>query len=61
VVHTIGWGQGQYEVLKDNDGGRILKGIISPDILARDTSSKSYSNKLKTYSGSYVAGFGSIK
>ena len=53
--------QGQYEVLKDNDGGKILKGIISRDILASDTSFKWCANNLKTYSGSYAASFGKHK
>ena len=61
VFHTLGFAQGQYEVLKDNDGGKILKGIISRDILARDTSFKWYANNLKTYSGSYAASFGKHK
>jgi hypothetical protein len=61
VFHTLGFAQAQYEVLKDNDGGKILKGIISRDILARDTSFKWYANNLKTYSGSYAANFGKHK
>jgi hypothetical protein len=43
-----GFTQTQYEVLKDYvDGGKILKGIISKDILASDTSFKWYSQKMK--------------
>lgn len=61
VFHTLGFAQGQYEVLKDNDGGKILKGIISRDILARDTSFKWYAKNLKAYSGSYAANFGKHK
>lgn len=60
-VHVIGFGQGQYEDFKENDGGKILKGIISRDILARDTSFKWYANNLKTYTGSYAASFGKYK
>lgn len=61
AVHTMGFAQGQYEVLKDNDGGKILKGIISRDILTRDTSFKWYAQNLKAYSGSYAANFGKHK
>ena len=51
AFHTEGFAQGQYEVLKDNDGGKILKGIISRDILARDTSFKWYAQNAKAYAG----------
>ena len=61
AFHNPGFGQGQYEALKDNDGGKILKGIISRDILAHDTSFKWYANNLKAYSGSYAANFGKQK
>ncbi len=39
--------QGQYEVTKDNDGGKILKGIISRDLLEKDSSFKWYPESLK--------------
>lgn len=58
TFHVTGMAQGQYEVLKDNDGGKILKGIISREILSSDTSFKWYANNLKSYSGSYAASFG---
>lgn len=61
AVRTAGFAQGQYEVLKDNDGGKILKGIISRDILARDTSFNWYTQNLKAYNGSYAANFGKHK
>lgn len=61
LLYAIGFAQGQYEVLKDNDGGKILKGIISRDILAGDTSFKWYTKNLKAYTGSYAAGFGKNK
>ena len=48
-VATIGFSQTQYEVLKDNNGGKILKGIISRDILANDSSFKWYTQNLKPY------------
>jgi thiol-disulfide isomerase/thioredoxin len=51
AFHASVFAQGQYEVLRDNDGGKILKGIISRDILARDTSFKWYAQNLKTYTG----------
>jgi thiol-disulfide isomerase/thioredoxin len=45
--------QTQYEVLKDYvDGGKILKGVVSKDILASDTSFKWYSQNLKPFTGS---------
>jgi thiol-disulfide isomerase/thioredoxin len=46
---NTGFTQSQYEVLKDNDGGKILKGIISRDILANDSSFKWYAQNLKPY------------
>jgi len=50
---SVGFAQSQYEVLKDYvDGGKILKGVISKDILASDSSFKWYSQNLKPYSGS---------
>jgi thiol-disulfide isomerase/thioredoxin len=61
AVRTIGLAQGQYEVLKDNDGEKILKGIISRDILASDNSFKWYAQNLKAYSGTYAANFGKHK
>jgi thiol-disulfide isomerase/thioredoxin len=51
AFYAYGFAQGQYEVLKDNDGGKILKGIISRDILAGDTSFKWYKQNLKIYTG----------
>src|SRR5436190_5674717 len=51
VIHVSVLAQSQYEVLKDNDGGKILKGIISRDILAKDTSFKWYAQNLKSYTG----------
>jgi len=51
AIHVSGLAQIQYEVLKDNDGGKIMKGIISRDILARDTSFKWYAQNQKPYAG----------
>jgi thiol-disulfide isomerase/thioredoxin len=42
--------QNQYEVLPDNNGGKILKGIISRQLLENDTSFKWYATNLKGYS-----------
>ena len=46
---NIGLTQSQYEVLKDSIGGKILKGIISRDILTNDSSFKWYAQNLKPY------------
>ncbi|MGZ8509254.1 MAG: thioredoxin family protein [Chitinophagaceae bacterium] len=47
-----GFTQTQYEVLKDYvEGGKILKGVISKDILASDTSFKWYLQNRKPYTG----------
>ena len=44
-----GFTQTQYEVLKDHDGSKILKGIISRDILSVDSSFKWYTQNWKSY------------
>ncbi|MGZ8517507.1 MAG: thioredoxin family protein [Chitinophagaceae bacterium] len=47
-----GFTQTQYEVLTDYvEGGKILKGVISKDILASDTSFKWYLQNRKPYTG----------
>ena len=46
---SIGFTQTQYEVIKDYNGEKILKGIISRDILANDSSFKWYKQNLKSY------------
>lgn len=49
-ISTISRAQTQYEVLKDwVDGGKILKGIISRDVLTNDSSFKWYAQNLKPY------------
>jgi hypothetical protein len=50
-IQFTGFAQGQYEVLKDQNGDRILKGIISRDILNKDTSCKWFTQNQKPYSG----------
>jgi thiol-disulfide isomerase/thioredoxin len=42
--------QSQYEVSPDKNGGKILKGIISQEILLSDTSFRWYADNLKGYS-----------
>jgi thiol-disulfide isomerase/thioredoxin len=42
-------GQNQYETLPDKDEGKIFKGIISRELLERDTSFKWYAENLKGY------------
>ena len=50
LLSMVSFAQNQYEVLKDYvDGGKILKGIISKDILTGDTSFKWYAQNLKPY------------
>jgi hypothetical protein len=41
--------QSQYEILPDKDGGRTLKGIISRDILEKDTSFKWFIDNQKGF------------
>jgi len=50
VASVPAFPQNQYEVLPDNDGSKILKGIISRELLENDTSFKWYANNLKGYS-----------
>lgn len=42
--------QNQYEVIPDKDGGKILKGIISREVLEKDSSFQWYTNGLRGYS-----------
>lgn len=41
--------QNQFEVLKDNDGTKMLKGLISVDILEKDTAFSWYATGKKFY------------
>lgn len=41
--------QSQFEVLPDKDGGKILKGIISPNILEKDPAFKWFVDSLKDF------------
>jgi hypothetical protein len=49
LVIVTTFAQAQYEVIKDHNGEKILKGIISRDILANDSSFKWYKQNLKSY------------
>ncbi len=51
ATQVTGFTQGQYEVLTDHHGDRILKGFISRDILSQDTSFKWYTQNQKAYDG----------
>jgi len=41
--------QSQYEVTPDSDGGKIFKGIISGELLEKDSTFKWYENSLRGY------------
>jgi thiol-disulfide isomerase/thioredoxin len=41
--------QTQFEVLPDNDGSKIFKGLITRDLLEKDTAFKWYAENLKGY------------
>lgn len=43
------FGQVQYEVIKENDGNKILKGVISRELIASDPDFKWYAQNLKPY------------
>lgn len=49
AITATGFTQTQYEVIKDHNGEKILKGIISRDILVNDSSFKWYKQNLKSY------------
>lgn len=49
LVGAIAFGQTQYEVLKDHDGSKILKGIISRETLSGDSAFKWLSLNMKPY------------
>ena len=46
------YSQSQYEVIKDNDGSKILKGIISRDLIDTDPAFKWYNQNFKSYDAS---------
>jgi thiol-disulfide isomerase/thioredoxin len=43
------YSQNQFETSKDHDGGKIFKGLISRDILEKDTSFKWYAENRKAF------------
>jgi len=49
AITATAFSQLQYETIKDYNGEKILKGIISRDILANDSSFKWYRANLKAY------------
>jgi len=49
AITSAGFTRTQYEVTKDHNGEKILKGIISRDILANDSSFKWYKQNLRSY------------
>ena len=52
VAALPAFSQSQFEVLPDRDGSKILKGIISRDLLQKDTSFKWYAQGLVAYTPS---------
>lgn len=49
ALTATSFAQTQYEVLKDYNGSKILKGIISRDIITSDSSFKWYKQNLQPY------------
>lgn len=43
------YSQNQFEISKDHDGGKIFKGLISRDVLEKDTSFKWYAENRKGF------------
>ncbi len=61
IVAIPAFAQSQYEILPDPTDGKILKGIISREILEKDSSFKWYANNLKGYKPNEAALSGLIK
>ena len=61
LLQLNAFSQNQYEILKDYDGSKILKGVISRDIIAGDSSFKWYQQNLKPYGGKDAATFAKYK
>jgi hypothetical protein len=62
IIAANAHSQTPYEVLKDNvTGGRILKGLISRDIIARDSSVSWYKANAKPYTGKDAGTFAKYK
>lgn len=49
MAGTRGFSQNQFEVLPDRNGGKILKGLISRELLETDTAFKWYSTNRQGY------------
>jgi len=54
VTNSV-FAQNQYEINPDKDGGKILKGIISREVLVSDTSFRWYAENLKAYTPNSLA------
>ncbi|MBK7561052.1 MAG: thioredoxin family protein [Chitinophagaceae bacterium] len=55
VIYSTGFSQNPYEILVERPNEKTLKGIISQDVLLKDTSFKWYAENLKGYSPNTVA------
>lgn len=49
LISAAARSQGQYEISKDADGGKILKGLISRSLIQTDTSFKWYAENTKNF------------
>ncbi len=55
LLTTAGFAQSQYEVLVERPNEKTLKGIISKEVLLKDTSFKWYAENLKNYTPNAAA------
>jgi thiol-disulfide isomerase/thioredoxin len=55
VISSTGFSQNPYEILVERPNEKTLKGIISRDVLLKDTSFKWYAENLKGYSHNAMA------
>ncbi len=49
LITVVSFSQTQYEVIKENGGQKILKGIISKELIVSDPDFKWYTQNLKPY------------
>ncbi len=49
LANCVTYAQSQYEIIKDHDGSKILKGIISRELITTDTAFRWYSQNAKPY------------
>ena len=61
VISHTGFSQHQFEILVERPNEKTLKGIISRDVLLKDTSFKWYAENLKGYSPNALALEGLMK